>query len=120
MHQARRRLAALSRRALVAPSSPEIAFKGIASKGIFEATRASEVQHVIGRAGFATTATTPALVKKKGWPRRIGTLAVGTGLVGAAAWVANGDHSSRRVTMLYTIPLRLARDVSTAVSMIAG
>jgi aarF domain-containing kinase len=116
MHQARRRLAALSRRALLPPSFPGIASKGIASKGIFEAP---EVQHVIGRSGFATTATTPALVKKTGWPRRLGTLAVGTGLVGAAAWVANGDNPSRRVTMLYTIPVRLARDVSTAVSMIA-
>ena len=116
MLHARRHLAALAGRVLRNPPSAGISAEF--SKGIFEVSRAEQA---FGRSlGFATTATTPVVVAKRGWPRRIGTLAVGTGLVGAAAWVANGEHPVRRATMLYTIPVRLARDVTAAVAMITG
>jgi hypothetical protein len=73
----------------------------------------------LGR-GFATAGVGVQESAPRGWARRLGTVALGAGVVGAAAWVANGDYPLRRATMLYTIPVRLARDVTTAVAMVAG
>ncbi|KAG0556022.1 hypothetical protein KC19_11G019900 [Ceratodon purpureus] len=91
-------------------------------KGIHQVARAGEAQELgrdLGR-GFATAgALVQETPKQRGWVRRVGTVALGTGVAGAAAWVATGDYPLRRITMLYTIPVRLARDVTTAVAMVA-
>ena len=131
MHHARRRLAPVlagSLRSALAsrPAAFSTAFS-TASNGIHGAAGAEEVRELgrglgawLGR-GFATAAVVAQEApKQRGWPRRLGTLVVGTGVVGAAAWVASGDYPLRRVTLLYTIPVRLARDVATAVAMAAG
>lgn len=78
--------------------------------------------------GFATATTktttytsTPELLPSKtGWVRKLGNVVAGVGAVGTAAWVASGEYPSRRLMMVYTIPVRLARDVATAVTIVAG
>lgn len=77
--------------------------------------------------GFATSTTktttstsTPELPSKTRWVRKLGNVVAGVSVVGTAAWVASGEYPSRRLMMVYTIPVRLARDVATAVTMVAG
>ena len=77
--------------------------------------------------GFATATTktsastsTPELPSKTRWVRKLGNVVAGVSVVGTAAWVASGEYPSRRLMMVYTIPVRLARDVATAVTMVAG
>lgn len=122
MHHARRRLAPF-----LVDSTVRCATLSSAAKGIDQVARAGaagEVGRGLGAGlvrGFATAGgVVQEVPKERGWGRRLGTAVVGIGVVSAAVWVGSGDYPLRRATMLYTIPVRLARDVTTAVAMAAG
>ncbi len=69
---------------------------------------------------YATAAAAGGVTSKGRW-RRSAAIAVTTvGLAGVASWIADADHPTRRVKLLYDVPLRLARDVVTATAITAG
>lgn len=108
-----RRLAALLR--YKAPSTAEF-FPSVG--GVFASSSVSRVR-VFGE-GLSTAAAAGDVPRKTRWLRRVGNVVAGVGAVSAAAWIANGEYPLRRVTLLYQVPIRLARDVATATAMIAG
>ncbi|KAH8931541.1 hypothetical protein BDL97_19G027700 [Sphagnum fallax] len=68
---------------------------------------------------YATAAAAGGVTSKGRW-RRSAAIAVTTvGLAGVASWIADADHPTRRVKLLYDVPLRLARDVVTATAITA-
>lgn len=121
MQSAHRRLAALVlgsakagatsvRSTLCRPNSESLGVKASIQQGFATATTTTT----------KTSTSTPELPSKTRWVRKLGNVVAGVSVVGTAAWVASGEYPSRRLMMVYTIPVRLARDVATAVTMVAG
>ncbi|CAM6086737.1 unnamed protein product [Calypogeia fissa] len=52
--------------------------------------------------------------KRRGWISTIGRISFGGALIGGVGWIAVSDSPSRTVKLMFSVPLRLCRNVSTA------
>ena len=58
--------------------------------------------------------------EKSPWKWRV-PLVLGVGsFIGVGAWVFEGENPQKRIRLLQIIPLRMARNVSTATMMVTG